>query len=303
MESKTQRHKVISTYVYKDTIKRVFQCYSQPEIFNRVLYKANIIKLKKGTNYAEKGAILKLEWNNLFQVTFEIIDVVDMETYKKITFYTKKIKPYNIKYTLNFIFLWNSIESTTVFIHEMIFDDPESLKILDKGHDNKEKMEMFKGIEKILKERVEDLIQIETILIKKNMNYVWEVVTDYHKLQSKVPIMAEQVSYEGPKGKVGTVVHIIDSKNKIEYDLKNIVRDQSNPECWQNSLECINSSPRCPFQVVHWTFIKISSNNTFLEFKHCFKENIPADYLPRLSKHKINILNDLKKSLECEGLQ
>jgi hypothetical protein len=303
MESKTQRHKVISSYVYKDTIKRVFDCYRLPEIFNRVMYKADLIKLKNGTHYAEKGAILKLGWKNLFQVTFEIIDVVDTETYKKITFYTKKVKPYNLKYTLNFIFLWNSIESTTVFVHEMIFDDPEAKKVLDNSHDLKEKKEMFKGIEKILKERVEDLIQIETILIKRNMNYVWDSVTYYDKLKRMVPAMAEHISIEGFKGQVGTIVHINDPIKGIEYDLKVIKRDQSNPDSWQISFECLNSRPKCPLQVIDWTFVKISANNTFVEFKHCFKENIPADYLQRLSKHKMQVLSDLKMAMECEESQ
>jgi hypothetical protein len=259
---------------------------------------ADIIQIKNGSHYGEIGTILKLGWKNIFKVHFEVTDVVDTETYKRITFYTRKVKPYDLKYTLNFTFYWNSVESSTLFVHEMIFDNPESMKVIDLNHDKKEKLEMFQAIEKILKQRTEDIVQLETILIRKNIKEVWETILDWNKFKALVPMIADSVSYEGPVGQVGSLIHCKDATKKVEFDLKIILCDSSDSDNYQHHLECVGTSLRCPMQKLEFSLVKISVNNTFLEFKHKFKENVTDEHIQTVSKSKVKILTNLKKGLE-----
>ncbi len=189
MEGKDKNYSVVCTYVYKDSIQRVFDCYRTPRIFHSVLKHAGTIEIKKGEFYSEIGTVVVLGWKNVFSVEFEVQAVVDKENYKMLKYYTTKVEPFDLKYTLCFHFYWNSVENCTLFVHEMTFDNSEALKTLDLNHDRKEKLEIFQGIEKILLKLSKDLFQDESILIETDINSLWTIITDWRKLKFYVPFV------------------------------------------------------------------------------------------------------------------
>ena len=295
---KKQNQKIIVTYIYKDHIKRVFDCFKSPELFNQSLKYAENIKVLNGEHYGQIGTELKFLWNNLFNVHFIVKDVVNQENYKKIVFYTKKVKPFNLHYTLTFHFYRNSIEKKTIFVHEMQFDNSEALKTIDLNHDKQEKIELCKTMEKILKQRTEDLFQIESTLINRNIEVIWNIIIDWNKFKTFVPFIADIIEIYGKVGEVGSIIKIKDKIKDIEYQLLITKKEEKEPDDKNYFLECSFSKPKCPLQEIQFNFSKITEESTILTFKHIFHEPVNIEHIKSISKDKIKILTELKKRVE-----
>ena len=296
MESDT--NKITFTYLFEDNIKRVFNCFKTPEIFNQTLKHAEEIDIKDGNNYDELGTQVKFSWNKIFSVNFIVKQVIDKNYYKKITFYANEVKPFNTLYTLNFHFYNNTIDNSTLFVHEMIFDDELGLNILGKNHDNGEKIEMCEEIDRILKKNIDELFQYESIIINNNLSIVWKYISDWNSLIKLAPLIGDSVNYNGNIYDLGTIVNIGDSIKKTFFELR-LIKCESNSN-FQKSIvfECFNASPNSPRQELNFEFIKCNENTTFVSFKHIFLEPIKYKLIKSISKNKVLILNEIKNKLE-----
>ena len=298
-------HSIICTYIYNDSIKRVFDCYRIPEYLNSVLkVKADTIECTGAADYGELGNKILLGWKNVFLVEFEVIEVVDTETYKMLKYYTNRVEPYDLKYTLTFHFYWNSTENTTLFVHEMTFDNPESLRTLDLNHNKKEKLEIFQGIENILNSLPNDLYQLESTLIVTDISTVWKAISDWKVLNSYVDFIAETVTYKFITGSsscedIGTKVYIKDSLMGLKYSLK-VKKVQISQDKKRIVFECKKSSPPCPRQEIDFVVHEVKQGLTMLEFKHFFKERVSLSQINKLKNIKIKILEKLKTEIEKE---
>jgi hypothetical protein len=297
-------HSIICSYIYNDTIERVYDCYRTPECLNSVLkVKADSIECKGG-DYGKVGNKIVLGWKNVFIVEFEVIEVVDNETYKMLKFYTNKVEPYDLKYTLTFHFYSNMIENTTLFVHEMSFDNPQALETLDLNHDKKEKMEIFQGIENILNQLPNDLYQFESTTIEAKIDTVWKAISDWKVLNYYVDFIAESLTYKYLPGssscvEIGTKIYIKDTFMGLKYYLK-VIKVENNSEKKKIVFECKKSNPPCPLQHLEFVLHEVHFGMIMLEFKHIFKERISLSQISKLKEIKLKILTKLKTEIENE---
>jgi hypothetical protein len=290
--------RLICSYIYKDSIQRVWDCFRLPEIFNLTIKNnADHITLIQGEHYGDVGTEVEFEWKSSFIVRFQVQEVLNTEFYKKIRFYTSKIYPLDFKYTCVFHFYWNTVEKNTLFQHELIFDDPNALKVIDFKHNKEEKLEMCRMIEKILVKRIEDLTQ----LINTNIQKVWDVVSDWKIFQNYVPLIAEQVDYEGGDPKtIGTRINIGNLSKNSKFSLK-VLKCSTTEEKKEYFLELFQAEPMSPKQELHFTMVFVNDNITYLSFKHVFKEPIKFEFINSITREKKLILKQLKKRLEFEA--
>jgi hypothetical protein len=292
---------LLCSYVYKDSIQRVWDCFRLPEIFNQTLKdNAENITMLKGQNYGEVGTVVEFEWKNSFVITFEVKEVVNTECYKKIRFYTTKVYPMDLKYTCTFHFYWNTIGKTTLFQHELTFDDSSALKVIDQKHNKQEKLEICKKIEKFLSKRVQDLSEFESVIINRNITIVWEVISNWKNFQNYVPIIAERVEFEdGAPKVVGSRINIENPSKKSKYSLK-VLKCESSNDKREYVVECLEAEPVSPRQELHFCLVLVNENITYLSFKHEFKEPIKYELINSITRDKKHILKELKKRLEQE---
>lgn len=292
---------LLCSYVYKDSIQRVWDCFRNPEIFNDTLKEnAENITMLQGKDYGEVGTVVEFEWKNSFVIMFEVKEVVNTEFYKKIRFYTTKVYPLDLKYTCIFHFYFNTIDKTTLFQHELIFDDVNALKIIDHKHNKQEKLEICRKIEKFLAKRTEDLIDFESIIINRNIETVWGVISNWKNFQNYVPSIAEKVNFEeGAPKTVGSRIIIENPSKKSKYSLKVLKYDVST-ERREYVLECYEAEPVSPKQELKFSLIYVNENNTYLSFIHEFKDPIKYELINSIARDKKQILKDLKKKLENE---
>jgi hypothetical protein len=291
-------NKITFTYLFEDNIIRVFNCFKSPEIFNQTLKHAEEIDMKDGKYYDEIGTQVKFSWKKIFSVNFIVKQVIDNNYYKKLTFYANEVKPFNTLYTLNFHFYNNTIENSTLFVHEMIFDDELGMSLLGKNHDNREKIEMCQEIDRILKKKIDELYQYESIIINNKISRVWEEISDWNSLINLTPLIGDSVNYEGNKYEIGTIVNISDSIKNTYFILRLIKCEKFSN--FQKSIifECFNAYPKSPKQELHFEFIYCNENTTFVSFKHIFLEPVKYKHIKSISKNKIHILNEIKKKIE-----
>ena len=303
MDSTKKKNDVnlIFSYVFKDNINRVWDCFRLPEIFNQTIKnKADNITILNGKHYGEVGTEVEYQWKNSMIIRFEVKEVINKEFYKRIRFYSTKIEPFDFKYSCVFHLHWNTIDKTTLFQHELIFDDPNSLKIIDLKHNKQEKMEMCKIIEKILAKRTEDLYQFESIIINTNIEKVWEVISDWKIFQKYVPIIGEQVDFEGGDPKVvGCRINIGHLSKNTKFSLK-VLECLNSTDRKEYVLECLEGEPVSPKQELHFCLILVNEQITYLSFKHQFKESIKYELISSISREKKHILKELKKGIERE---
>lgn len=301
-QKKINDMRLICSYVYNDSIQRVWNCFRLPEIFNLTIKdNADHITLIKGQHYGEVGTEVEFGWKNSFVVRFQVQEVINTEIYKKIRFYTSRIYPLDFKYSCVFHFYWNTIEKNTLFQHELIFDDPNALRVIDYKHNKQEKLDMCRMIEKILSKRTEDLIQFESIIINTNIEKVWDVISDWKTFQTYVPLIAEQVDYGGDDPRnVGTRINIEHPSKYSKFSLR-VIKSLNTEEKKEYFLELFKAEPISPKQDLKFSLIFVNDDITYLSFKHEFREPIKFELINSITREKKHILKELKKRMEFEA--
>ena len=166
-----------------------------------------------------------------------------------------------------------------------------------------DRLDMCKKLDTYLKNSNDNLYSVESIIIKRNQTYIWDVLSDWNLFKDHVPFIADRVVYEGAKSIIGSKIKLMWESMKVECVL-NIVKSEGNDKKmsnWVIELECSSDAkPKLPSQNLIFNVSKLSDKSTFVLFKHEFKEPIEHAYFQSLVKKKKNILNSLKKSLESK---
>lgn len=298
MEQNEQNNKIRVSYIFKDNINRVFNFFTNVELLTPATLKCDKYEILQGRGFNELGFEIKFIWKNTMEIIFKVTEVVDTPDYKKVQIYTPVVKPFNTLYTMNWHFYNYTTDNSTFYVHEMIFDDVSSMKVMDLNHDYEEKLEMFRSIEKCLSKWVEGLDQVESILIPRPIDKVWAVMTNWVELSRIVPMIAEKVSYEGEPYVVGTKIHLVDSIRKTASSLQITKVEQEDEYFRKFHLRCYFGRPKSPLQDLQFEFVRVSDDSTFVSFKHVFIEPIKYELVASISKNKQMILKQVKSFME-----
>jgi len=298
-DHKNTKPKMLSYYVFRDHIERVWECLKSPEITCEALRPTvEAITVLKGSDYSEVGTVVQFWWKDIMFSVFEVKEVINTKNYKMIRHFSTKLEPHTFKYTYISHLYWNTHDQTTLFKTELIFEDLDALKVMDLTISKQQKLDFCTGFENHMAKKLEDLFQFESILINIDIEALWQVITDWSLFQKLVPFIGEEIKHEGNPLQIGSKIHINNITINSEYSL-HVKKVLNEAEKKEYILECTESTqPLCPKQNLIFSLLTIKKNLTSLTFKHEFKENIKYSLINTVSEEKKNILLELKKKLE-----
>lgn len=288
-----------SSFVYDDFLKRVFDAFTKPEIYNKIISEfADEIRVISGTSYAEIGTKVSIAWKGCATMTLEVINVETSKNIKKIIFRVinndEMMKGLN--YHLSSTFIWDSKNYKTTVISEIIFDKPMLMSEEEVKMSEKKKLKIFNKVRDYLKLHTDGLFNEESIIINVSPEKLWETIIDWNNIKLHVPEVAESAVYDGPIEK-GTVVHIYHNTKQIEYHLriKSMIIETDSREY---ILDFFAGKPVSPKQELIFKIVNIDNQCSLLQFRHNFKEYVTSKMIKHISKEKLSIMEQLKKSLE-----
>lgn len=282
-------------YVFNYSIERIWDTITNIET-HASFYKDWLEYLIpiKGKSYKELGTTIEFCWKGRFTVELIVKEVVDTPYYKRVQLYSQKIDPLDFKYSITYHMHWNTLEKTTLFIHELKFDDEQAMTNINAELNYKDKMTLFKYIDEYLGRSTKDLKQSESIIIDRKMEKVWKIITNWNLLRKYVPSFADTVVYEGDPLDIGTKMHVY--KKGVENHLLVVKSEVSEEKC-EYVLRCFKGVPNAPKQDIQFLLAK-AGNMTFLVFNQNFLQPIKHNMLNDMTKDKKFILMELKNKLE-----
>lgn len=298
------KEKQTSTYVYEDHIERVFEAFTSFNVYNKIMKDLFIkeIVITNGKSYAEVGTSGIYFWKNGNFLKFEVLEVESTKNAKKVVFrvHNHEDPSFKVDYKLYKYFYWNAQEFKTLFVQDMIFDIPMEMSDMDMKLNEIYKMKVFKNMEKYLISHPENLFQEETIVIRRSVETVWDIFTNWNLFNKYVPSIGDKVVYDGNPLEVNSIMHVYHFSKNIEHHLKvaKVKIDKKNNR--EYILNFFAGTPRSPKQDLKFKFISAGENICIVSFKHIFKEYVKSKHMQYISKEKSNLLTLLKSKLESE---
>lgn len=294
--------KIITKYIFKDSISRVFTAFIDfkqekiSELFSDICGPPQMVI---GENTYELNCEFNLNWKDYAFLNFKCTEVIEKEYYKKITWnvHAAELK---VKYDYILEFYSNTLDKSTLFIWTMDYEEPDKNPMTKTMIDGFKliRYDVLKKMEKMLENYYEDLIQCESTAINAKKVDIWKLITNWKRFREICPSIADEVECDGEGDIINTKVKLMYSKNKSVCYLKVFkVECKDNENIWTYELECYEGVPKVPRQILTFTFIQYE-NETFISFKHTFKEYIKPAHIESISNQKIQILNSLKNHFE-----
>ena len=293
--------KISSTYSYKDSIKRVWDIFKNLEkISPEFTELRGSCKFLIGSNTYELNNEFNMDWYNSTLLHLTCIQIIEEENYKKIC-WRIRAETWNFYYNYSYIVHFNTIQKNCVVIWDIVYDDFENLPFNQETLINYHKiiLDTFKKYETFLKKSTEYLNQSESIIINREKEIIWNIITDWRILHNIVPEVADEVECEGDPHEIGSIIKMKFASKDVECKLKviyfNCVKEE---EKWEYHLESFEGKPRVPNQLIIFNVIDVSENMCYLSFKHEFKQNVKYDMIQLIGNDKKKILIGLKNYLE-----
>ena len=110
--------RIRTCYVYEDHIQRVWEVFTNPEIYNQVLGSYVLdVKTSEGTSYAQVGTKIEFKCPENGQIIKQQVkEVENFPGTKKIVFEVYVTIPSEFKYLIIYTFYWNTIQRRTIFV-------------------------------------------------------------------------------------------------------------------------------------------------------------------------------------------
>ena len=297
----SKREKIEVNYIMKFPMKEVWPIFKCPEAMNKVMTELQPkITILNGKRLNEEGCEYKYFLGDELAFYGIVSEIIENESYNFIKTSCRFSFPVKVRYENQFTLFTNSIENNTFIKWEMIYIDWDKDKISNfKTFLENSKNDMQKHFERVknyLKNKIK-LLQIESVIIDKSQQEVWDIISDFNVFIKHVPLVADTAEYIGEPKVIGTKVVLKWLEKKVTCYLKVVLIecDKSNNE-WIYRLECYDGIPKIPNQILTFTVMKVNEEKCFLKFKHKFNSKLNYGYIELLSKEKKKILNKLKFS-------
>lgn len=289
--------KIVTSYVYKDLIEKVYDVFISQEAFleNYSDLLSEFILLK-GENLGAVGTEFSFTWKNILKLKCKILENTNEPYFK---YFKEKVvcnDPCDFTFYLTRFFYWNSVERTTYFVHEHYSEDPIFAKISDENTNSDEQIMILKRYENYLHKLNNNFNQTESILINKNINFVWDTITNWNLFTKVSPLIGQSVEYYGIPIEIGTKFKVsLESKNIVYYF--KVANNISNEDSREFHLECYTRDLCKPIKLLIFKLKNIADKLTFLEVKDIFLNDVKYSTIHYVSKDKKIILAELKKYL------
>lgn len=292
-----------NSHIFKDTIQRVWYLVRDQVKTDKIFQDfRSPVKFLKGENTYEIGNEFSFLYMKEAELVFRCDEVIEEENFKKILW---KVQPnqYKIKYDFVYSLYSNTLDKSTVMIWEIIYEKeampiPRKLKEVD----DIIRADMLGRLDYYLRKNSDNLFQIESVIINEEREKVWNIITNWSKLQKIVPTLADEVLYDGDPLSVNTKCKLQWNTKNMEFNIKVKKVLKENPtDDWEYVLECYDGRPKVPLQELHFKLIHLPElKYTYLQFQHVFKEPLKYEMIESIIKDKKNILSSVRKHLEKE---
>jgi desulfoferrodoxin (superoxide reductase-like protein) len=290
------------SHVFDFHIDEVFKVMTNPLFFKDYSPFFENAKFTKGTDFCTVGSELLIdEPKFLLEVRIKVEDIKIDKFYKKLSVTHTYLKPFQLKNLINYHFLWNTVESTTVFIAEIIYENQEQMLKLESTNE-KERKKFYDMIQKVLIKINKNFVQTESIVINESIDKVWEAISDMRNFIKHVPIVGYKVEYEGDPKEIDTIVHVYFQTQDREHHMK-VIQVDNNPDKKDYALKFFAGKPKSPKQILKFSLIKLEETCCLVKFRHVYKKCLKYCLIEKISNEKKNILNLLKNSLEHGKVQ
>lgn len=288
-----------SSYVFKDSIDRVFEVYRNPELLMRAQEKFSV-QIKPLDNSSDMfdtvGASFAYTLVGGVFCELTVENSTNEENYKMIQVRSNKVYPLNCNYRIKMCFYWCSLNYQTVLFEEVSFFHRQDPFLEELFFTYPAQMELrSKIIEHFLQELTFNLIQYESVIIRRQYKDVVNSVVNWNIFIQLSPTVADKVNIKGNAFKIGSSVTLYYKKEK---SILTVVRNEEIEDKRYYELVLGEKNKKAPRQILKFTFIKVSENDTFLSFVHEFIEPIKFSIISKMEKNKKKILNELKRNLE-----
>jgi hypothetical protein len=292
------QNKITSKSILKGNIERVFKLLIDIEktlpIFKDIIEN---FKILKGNNTYELNSQFIFLLFGHTHLEVKCLKIENLDYFKKVT-YAVKCLEYRLKYEFSYCFYANTFDNSTCLVWDFVPENPKFLlsKFLVNYYETVQKI--FISRWKVLLEKNSDkLIQFESILIHNTRQKVWEIVTNWRIFQKIVPIIADEVIYEGEPLEVGTKLTLIWNGKNVNCVMQ-VKRVKIRERFWEYCLEIIDGRPKLPNQEIKFILTEFSEDYTFVVFKHEYKQHLKGEIIDSISKDKKKILTQLKKFMK-----
>jgi hypothetical protein len=292
-----------SSFIFKDSIERVFEVYRNPQCMEKAFEKYNLT-IYSLRNPSDKFDCLNASFiycfiNSNIRDEFTVESIVNDENRKMIQLQAKNIFPFNYSYKIRLSFYWCNIMNQTVFSEEVFLYQTKIDSYLNDMF-NTYQLQMktrCKIVEKFLKEFTFNLTQFESIIINEDFNIICKYIRHFKLFAKFAPSIANKVIVKGDSSQVGCEIVLYNEQDRNNLKL---IRNEIIDDKLFYELEYINKgySEKIPKQLVKFMLIKIKDDQTFISFVHEFIDPIRFSTISKMNKNKQRILQEFKTNTE-----
>ena len=279
-------------FIYHCPLEIVYKTFADTNVIK--VPSLEIVSMKRPNPLDDAGNEVCIKFlikERTYVYSFRIENVVDQPHFKSFTHRSISNPCDCSDFILNYSFLWNSTDKTTIFKFSGGSEDNEHINfVLNYFLDNKDIICL--NLENTIINSIKNREENESISLNLNVDSVWDFISD----------LKNQNYFYLNQNK--TKINVVD-ENQIEIiDLNNNVKSLFKATRTENKKEKImelnlfESNVSIPHQKVILKLLKLNENKTFLIFKHIILEYIPYDILMSYSSTKKKILKNLKSVLE-----
>ena len=267
-------NKYEASYVYNDSIFRVYNTLSTIENIKLLINKTLLPFL-----FTTKPIPIEF--------TYTKGEFISLDYSKKVTWYLSSSE-INIKITITFSLISNTIENTTLLILELIIsnheDNTAQMKTKIISGCKKICLEMIDNIETLLQNNTDNIYHYDSNIIDASIEQVWNYVTRFEFFKSKKEI---KINITGNPECVGSIITYqvegVKGSNLVIQSKVAFVNKEDNKQKWKYKLIQIDNN--VPIQELSYVFLKLEDNKTFIGIYNVFSEHVDNTMLNE-SAHK-----------------
>ena len=283
------------TYIFQTNIETLYLLFIEPSFFPNIFFnKSKLQSMKNNTTITEEGNEFEIINNNRYKFKMKVVKSINTSYFKSFTHDLIEKPPLLAGFSATYNFYYDSIQNVSILQIEIITKDT-LYKTSIADHMNEHKNQKYKIIRDYLKENIKNIEQEESISINKDINFVWIFFVDYNNIKYLFNNNLEIGMFHDKENEI----EIIDKEKNNEIKVMiSLNENKENENEKEMLLQIISSIVPIPKQQIIMKFIKISTFQTMMIFKHEIMQYLDYNVITSYSFVKKKALWDIKTLLE-----
>ena len=172
--------KIKFSYIFDESLERVYECFTNNRINTGIAFKDLISKLNftKGERFDEENSEFTAVFKNYYEIKMVVENVKKEPSYRGYTNKTLFIEKIPTLCSLIYNFYWDSIEENTIFILEFVYYDEFFGDLFKSEFNINDKIKICTNVKNYLNSIVKGLENTQSALINSSFENVWKHISD-----------------------------------------------------------------------------------------------------------------------------